>query len=68
MITLLLDTTKGILFLIALGIVLWLASQVLMITYAALGDNIGFLALIPTGSILAYLFGHAISAQKDYPY
>ena len=68
MTAILLDTAKGLIFFLALAIGLWLAAQVLMVTYAALGDNIGFLALIPTGSVLAFLFGHAISAQKDYPY
>ncbi len=61
----LIDTAKGLL---ALGLImlgLWLFGQSLLIIYATLGDNIGFLALIPTGLVVAYLIGHAITAQKD---
>lgn len=64
----LIDTAKGLVFLMAVGLFLWLCAQMLMFLYAAMGDNIGFLALIPTGLVLAYLYGHALSAQKKYHY
>ncbi len=63
----LLDTAKGLLFLVVIGLIMWFSAQALMFIYAVLGDNIGYLALIPTGLVLAYLFGNAISAQKEFP-
>lgn len=65
--TILLDTAKGLLFLVVVGLIFWISAQTLMFIYAVLGDNIGYLALIPTGLVLAYLFGQAISAQKEFP-
>ena len=65
--TILLDTVKGLLFLVVVGLIMWISAQALLFVYAALGDNIGYLALIPTGLVLAYLFGQAISSQKDFP-
>ena len=64
----LLDTAKGLLLLVVVGLFMWICAQALLFVYAVLGNNIGYLALIPTGLVLAYLFGHAISAQKDFPY
>lgn len=68
MLPILRDIGKGLLFMCAVMFVLWTFAQGLMITYAVMGDNIGFLALVPTVLVLAYLYGHAISAQKDLPH
>lgn len=64
-IRILIDTGKGLLALGSILVGLWLFGQALTIIYRVMGDNIGFLALIPTALVVSYLIGHAITAQKD---
>ena len=67
MTTIIIETAKGLLILASVLAGLWLFSYALVITYGIMGDNIGYLALIPTSLVLSYFIGHAINAQKEFP-
>ncbi|AZZ37475.1 hypothetical protein CIK05_11950 [Bdellovibrio sp. qaytius] len=66
MTTILLDIAKGMIALALVLLLFWLAAQALTIIYAFMGDDIGFLGLLPTILVLSYIFGNAISAQKNF--